>query len=111
MAGPMSIKPRVSVPSPVKAGDIIEIRTLASHVMETGQRRGADGRLIPRNIIHTFTASFSGKEVFRAELNSGISANPYLAFHLKVQASGELVMTWIDDAGLVVTEKADIVAT
>ena len=108
MAGP---PPLVSVPARVKRGETFEVKTLIAHPMETGYRPGENGTIIPRNIIHTFTASFSGKEVFRAELNSGISANPYLAFHVKVQASGELVMTWIDDAGLVVTEKADIVAT
>lgn len=104
----MSMKPRVRVPGAVKAGEIIEIRTLVNHVMETGQRRGADGQLIKRNIIHTFMAIYDGREVFKANLNSGISANPYLAFHLKVIAPGQLVMTWTDDAGGVATEKADI---
>ena len=104
----MSMKPRVRVPSQVKAGEIVEIRTLVNHVMETGQRRTLDGRPIPRNIIHTFTATFGGKEVFKADLNSGISANPYLAFHLKVTGPGELVMTWTDDAGMSAIEKADI---
>ncbi len=104
----MTMKPRVRVPGSVKAGEIVEIRTLVNHVMETGQRRTLDGRVIPRNIIHTFTATFDGKEVFKADLNSGISANPYLAFHLKVQGPGQLVMTWTDDAGIVAVEKADI---
>ena len=104
----MTMKPRVRVPGSVKAGEIVEIRTLVNHVMETGQRRTLDGRAIPRNIIHTFTATFDGKAVFKADLNSGISANPYLAFHLKVPGPGQLVMTWTDDAGVVAVEKADI---
>ncbi len=102
------MKPRVRVPGSVKAGEIVEIRTLVNHVMETGQRRTLDGRAIARNIIHTFTATFDGKEVFKADLNSGISANPYLAFHLKVPGPGQLVMTWTDDAGVIAVEKADI---
>ena len=104
----MSIKPRVRVPASAKAGDIIEIRTLVTHPMETGQRRAIDGRPIARNIIHTFTATFDGRPVFKADLNSGISANPYLAFSLKVDKAGQLVMTWSDDTGAVETEKADI---
>lgn len=104
----MSIRPRVRVPSPVKAGEIIEVKTLVSHVMETGQRRDVGGQVIPRNIIHTFTATFAGREVFRADLNSGISANPYLAFHLRVPSSGELVLSWTEDNGATVTEKVDI---
>lgn len=104
----MSIKPRIRVPSPVKAGEVVEVKTLVSHVMETGQRRDPSGQVIARNIIHTFTATFAGREVFKADLNSGISANPYLAFHLRVPSSGELVLTWIDDSGAAVTEKVDI---
>lgn len=104
----MSMKPRVRVPGLVKAGEIFEIRTLVNHVMETGQRRTLDGRVIPRNIIHTFTATFDGKDAFKANLNSGISANPYIAFNLKVQGPGQLVMTWADDAGAFAVEKVDI---
>ena len=104
----MSIKPRISMPSPVRAGQIVEVKTLASHVMETGQRRQADGKPIARNIIHTFTANYNGKQVFQAELNSGISANPYIAFHLRVQSPGELVLSWTDDAGVTVVEKLDV---
>ncbi len=104
----MSLKPRIRAPGTVKAGEIVEIRTLVTHVMETGQRRTIDGRAIPRNIIHTFTAEFNGRPVFKADLNAGISANPYVAFHLKVDVAGELVMTWTEDSGAVTVEKAKI---
>jgi sulfur-oxidizing protein SoxZ len=105
----MSFKPRVRIPPQIRAGEVIEIKTLVSHIMETGQRRGSDGQVIPRNIIHTFSAAFDGKEFFKAELNSGISANPYLAFTLKVSAPGELQLTWIEDSGQKVVEKVPIV--
>jgi sulfur-oxidizing protein SoxZ len=104
----MSTKPRVKLPDTIKTGDIIEIRTLVDHIMETGNRRDKDGAFIPRHIIHTFTATFAGKEVFRADLNSGISANPFLAFHLRVTGPGDLVLTWIDDSGVVITDKRPI---
>jgi sulfur-oxidizing protein SoxZ len=104
----MSFRPRVRVPPQIRAGEVVEIKTLVSHIMETGQRRDADGQIIPRNIIHTFTAVFDGKEVFKADLNSGISANPYLAFTLKVSASGELQLTWIDDSKQKVVETVPI---
>lgn len=102
---------RIRIPPAAKAGDVIEIKTLISHVMETGQRRDATGKLIPRNIINSFTAAFDGKEVFKADLQPGISANPYIAFFLRVPGSGELTMTWTDDAGAKVVEKARIVAS
>jgi sulfur-oxidizing protein SoxZ len=92
-------KPRVKVPDRIAAGDVIEVKTLISHEMETGIRKDNDGKTVPRNIIHTFTATFDDQLVFKCELQPGLSANPYLAFHLRVAQSGELVMTWLDDKG------------
>ena len=97
-------KPRIKVPEKIKAGDIVEIKTLISHVMETGNRKDKDGKTIPRNIINTFTATFDGKPVFKAELQPGISANPYIAFNVRVPASGDLEMTWVDDLGMKMVE-------
>jgi sulfur-oxidizing protein SoxZ len=104
----MSTKPRIKVPDTAKVGEVIEIKTLISHVMETGNRKDNSGKVIPRNIINTFTASYAGKEVFKAELQPGISANPYIAFFMKVPGPGELELTWIDDAGVKVTEKVKL---
>jgi sulfur-oxidizing protein SoxZ len=101
----MTTKPRIKVPEAAKPGDIIEVKTLISHVMETGQRKDKDGKTIPRNIINTFTASFAGKEVFKADLSSGISANPYIAFFVKVPGPGEFEFSWLDDQGVKVVEK------
>lgn len=101
----MNVKPRVNIPKEIKPGDVVEVRTLIAHVMETGNRKDAAGHVIPRQIIHTFTAAFEGKDVFRAELNSGISANPYIAFHMRVPGPGTLTLNWVDDAGVTVTEQ------
>ena len=104
----MTTKPRIRVPETVKVGEVIEIKTLISHIMETGQRKDSDGKPIPRDIINTFTAVFNGKQVFKADLRPGISANPYLAFHMRVTGPGDLELTWLDDAGSQVTEKVKI---
>lgn len=104
----MNSKPRVNIPKTIKAGDVVEVRTLISHAMETGNRRDAAGNLIPRQIIHTLDASFEGREVFRAELKSGISANPFIAFHMRVPGPGILTLRWIDDSGAAVTEQVAI---
>jgi sulfur-oxidizing protein SoxZ len=98
-------KPRVRLPESAKVGDVIEIKTLISHVMETGQRKESDGKPIPRFIINSFTATFAGAEVFKAELHPGISANPYLAFFMRVPGPGEFEFTWTDDKGVKVSEK------
>jgi sulfur-oxidizing protein SoxZ len=104
----MLAKPRIKVPDSTKVGDVIEIKTLVSHIMETGQRSDKDGKTIPRNIINTFTASFKGKEFFKAELQPGISANPYIAFFLKDPGPGEIELSWLDDAGGKVHEKVKL---
>jgi sulfur-oxidizing protein SoxZ len=92
-------KPRLRFPEQATAGEIIEIKALITHVMETGNRRDAEGKPIPRNIIHTFTAHYDGDLIFTAELGSGISANPYLSFFFKVPGPGELWVSWKDDDG------------
>ncbi len=98
-------KPRVKFPEQAQAGEIIEIKALITHVMETGNRKDAEGRPIPRNIIHTFTAHYDGALVFTAEFGSGISANPYISFFLKVPGPGELMVSWTDDEGGVTIER------
>lgn len=101
----MTTKPRVRLPASAKVGEVIEVKTLINHIMETGNRKDSDGKVIPRNIINTFTATFGGKEVFKADLQAGISPNPYLSFFMKVPAPGEFEFTWLDDAGIKITEK------
>ena len=97
--------PRVRVPASAKPGEIIEIKTLISHEMESGQRKDSSGKPIPRRIINKFTAAFNGKVVFEADWNPAISANPYQSFFYKAAESGEFTFTWKDDDG------SDYVAT
>jgi sulfur-oxidizing protein SoxZ len=98
-------RPRILLPKQATIGEVIEIKTLISHVMETGQRKEADGKPIPRSIINSFSAKFAGADVFSAELQPGISANPYIAFFMKVPGPGEFEFTWVDDAGVRVVDK------
>jgi sulfur-oxidizing protein SoxZ len=104
----MTTKPRIKLPETIKSGEVIEVKALIQHVMETGNRKDGQGNTIPRNIIHTVKATFEGQPVFSAELGSGIAANPFLAFHMRVPGPGELEVTWIDDGGVTVVEKARI---
>ncbi len=99
---------RVQVPQRAKRGEVIEIRIVIQHVMETGYRLDNFGRAIPKNVIHTLTARYDGEEIFRAEMGSGIAANPYLQFYTTATASGEIVFDWVDDAGVRGSERAAI---
>ena len=95
-------KPRVKVPKSASIGDIITIKTLISHKMESGQRKDKkSGELIPRKIINAFKADFNGKTVFSVALEPAISANPYIQFTTRVMESGEFHFTWTDDDGSV----------
>jgi sulfur-oxidizing protein SoxZ len=100
--------PRVRVPNDVKAGDIVEIKTLISHEMETGHRLDSNGMGVPRKIIHSFVARFNGGEVFRAAWHPSISANPYQSFFLKATESGLLEFIWKDDDGTEYTASAPL---
>src|SRR5258706_3922563 len=97
--------PRVKLPEKAKVGEIIQVKTLISHVMETGQRKDPDGKTIPRSIINAFAAKFAGSEVFSAELHPGISANPYISFFMKVPGPGEFEFTWTEDGGNKIVEQ------
>jgi sulfur-oxidizing protein SoxZ len=102
---------RIQIPIQAKRGEIIEIRVLIQHPMETGYRRDDSGRAIPRNVINTVWCRYNGDEVFRAELSPGTAANPYLQFCAVADASGELEIAWVDDANERGTERASIVVT
>ncbi|RAI00070.1 thiosulfate oxidation carrier complex protein SoxZ [Acuticoccus sediminis] len=94
-------KPRVKVPKKASAGDIIEIKTLISHEMESGQRKDKEGKAIPRKIINKFTCTFNGAEVFSCDIEPAIAANPYFEFNAKVTENGTFRFEWIDDDGSV----------
>ena len=93
-------KPRIKLDKKeAKKGDIVEVKALVSHIMETGQRKSADGQVIPRKILNKFTCTVNGKEVFSADFEPAVSANPYIQFKFKAIESGPVVLTWIDDDG------------
>jgi sulfur-oxidizing protein SoxZ len=101
-------KALIRIPAEAKKGEAIEIRTLISHPMESGQRRDNMGRAIPRQILNRFVCTYNGAEVFRADLFPAIAANPFLSFFTVATESGELAFTWTDDDGTIQTETARI---
>ena len=96
-----NVKPRVRVPKTASAGEVVTIKTLISHPMESGQRKDKDGNVIPRSIINRFTAEYGGETVVDITLEPAISTNPYIEFDAKLDASGEFKFTWYDDDGSV----------
>jgi len=95
-----SVRPRIKLDKKeAKQGELVEVKALVSHIMETGQRKSADGQVIPRKILNKFTATVNGKEVFSADFEPAVSANPYIQFKFKATESGPVVLTWVDDDG------------
>jgi sulfur-oxidizing protein SoxZ len=99
---------RVQLPQAAKRGEVIEIRIAIQHPMETGFRFDVMGKAVPKNVINSLRVRYNGAEVFRAELGSGIAANPYLQFYTVVEASGDFVFEWVDDNGERGEERAAI---
>ncbi|MGZ5183800.1 MAG: thiosulfate oxidation carrier complex protein SoxZ [Caldimonas sp.] len=101
----------INTPAAAKRGDIIEIRTLIAHVMESGYRTGPDGKRLPRDIIRRFSCRYGDEVVFSAELYPAIAANPYVAFNVVASDSGPLVFMWEGDNGFTQTETRTITVT
>lgn len=98
----------VNAPKTARRGEIIEIKALIMHPMETGFRPGTEGKIIPRNIIERFTATFDGNEVFSMEMSPAIAANPFVSFFMAATESGTIGLRWSGDEGFVAEEQVAI---
>jgi len=104
----MAETPRLRVPKQARKGEVIEIKTLISHVMESGFRKDDEGNLVPRRIINRFSCEFNGRPVFACDLEPAVSANPYLQFTAKIEESGTFRFSWTDDDGTTITAEETI---
>lgn len=89
----------VHVPATAKRGEIIELKAMVAHVMETGYRIGVTGNPITRDIINQFVCTYNGAVVFSAELFPAIAANPFISFYTIATESGTIVFSWTDERG------------
>jgi len=101
-------KALIRMPTEAKRGEVLEVKTLISHPMETGYRRDSMGQAIPRHIVNRFVCTYNGQEVFRAELFPAIAANPFLSFFTVATETGEVLFQWTDDQGNIQTETVRI---
>ena len=94
-----TVAPRVLLPSAAAKGEILKVKSIINHQMETGFRHDAQGRVIPRKIIHRFVCRYADAEVFSVDLHEAISANPFIEFYLRATESGRLEFIWEEDNG------------
>ncbi len=90
--------PRIRLPQTVRAGEPFEIRTLIDHPMETGLR-AQGGQTVARRMIVRFEASADGETLIAADLRNGTSANPYLAFFVRLDRTATLTFVWREQDG------------
>ena len=91
---------RIQVASPVRRGQAMEVRLLIQHPMETGFRYEFSGTSIAKNVIHSMSAEYGGRVVFRARMGSGVAANPLLQCWVRPDQSGDIRVVWEDDQGV-----------
>jgi len=93
MADPMKIRAKME-------GDKVDVRILMAHAMATGQRKDAQGKVIPACFIQNVTATCNGKTVLSAEWGPAVAKNPFLAFKFSgARAGDKIVVTWTDNHG------------
>jgi sulfur-oxidizing protein SoxZ len=102
---------RMQVQGPARRGDIVDVRIVIQHPMETGFRYDALGRRTPRNVIHTLVCRYGGVEVFRAEMGAGIAANPFLRFFVRARDSGDIECRWVDSENVSGVASASLTVT
>ena len=99
------------MPDRATRGEVIEIKALMRHPMETGYRVDNMGRPIERHIVERFEVRYAGEEVFAIDLTQGIAANPFFAFFTVATRSGDLEFIWEDDRGAVTTVTKHLTVT
>jgi len=105
----MAVRALVRLPPTVRRGEVFEVRAMLAHPMETGYRRDSDGRMLARDIVRRLEVRLAGEPVFAADLHPAIAANPFVAFLLRAQAGGPLVLRWTGDQGFDHTETVMLV--
>ncbi|MEJ1161909.1 thiosulfate oxidation carrier complex protein SoxZ [Prosthecomicrobium sp. N25] len=101
----------VNMPPNAARGEVVTVKTLIRHPMESGFRPGPDGKLLPRDIIASLVARYAGREVFRMELFPAIAANPLVAFPILATETGEVEIRWTDEKGEFRVERKTLTVT
>lgn len=99
---------KTKIPSSAAKGDVVEIKLVIKHPMESGQRKDASGNLVPKKIINKFVCRYNGAEVVSADWHTGVAADPIMSFFVKASDSGKIELSFTDDDGKVYTHNGEI---
>jgi len=103
----LSAQPRIRIPRSARAGEVIEIRTLIEHPMETGLRHDS-GTVRPRDLLHRLLVRMNGETLFVAELRNGTSVNPYHVFFARIARTSDFEFIWQDERGATASATARV---
>jgi len=93
-------KVRLRIPSSIKPGDVVRVRTLIVHPMERIER-DKQGKIIERNYnyINKVIVTYLGKTVASFDPTQNVSENPFFAFTFRATDPGQLKVTFTDTTG------------
>jgi sulfur-oxidizing protein SoxZ len=80
-------------------GDLVNVKMLLKHPMETGRRKDKAGNTIAAKHITEVTAIYNNQQVFHAEFGTSISKNPFISFLFKGEVGKNIAIDWKDNTG------------
>ncbi len=90
-------------------GDVVEVKALMTHPMETGQRKDKKtGELVPAHFIQDIVVTAGDKTILTAKWGGSVSKNPYLAFNYAGKAGDKVKLAWTDNKGEKDSAEADV---
>ena len=90
--------PRIRIPRSARRGEVIEVRTLMEHPMETGLRHEG-AAAVPRDMLARLMVRMNGETLLAVDFHNGTAANPYHVFFVRLDRTSSFDFTWTDEAG------------
>ena len=102
-------KVRIRIPSSIRRGEAVRVRSLVIHPMEIVQRDKA-GKPVDKNyrFINRVLVTYLGNEIAQFETTQSLSENPFFSFAFKATEPGVLKVTFLDTHGGKYEGTADI---
>lgn len=92
------------------SGDMLEIKLIISHPMETGRKKDDAGDLIPAHFIQLVNIMLNDKTLLETQWGTGIAKNPYLTIRAKGAKVGDkITVSWLDNMDESGTQEALVI--
>src|SRR2546426_12604908 len=102
-------KVRLRIPSSIRPGDIVQVRSLVIHPMERVER-DAQGKIIQKNYnyVNKVIVTYLGKTILTFDTSQGVAENPFFSFTFRATAPGPLKVEFLDTTGGRFERTADV---